>query len=81
MLCRWGSVICRDHGGGVAESIKEDEEGKSDRLDEVQTDMQIVAGEVVVSWTRRLFSVCMREGSILEDWRTVLIVLITEEEW
>ena len=45
-------------------------------IDEVCTEMIISVEEVGVSWTKRLLNVCTREGSILEDWRTGLIVPI-----
>ena len=38
--------------------------------------MIIAAGVVRVIWMKRLLNIFMREGSIPEEWRTVLIVPI-----
>ena len=45
-------------------------------IDEVCTEIITAVEEVGVSWMKRLVNVCMREGYILEDWRTGIIVPI-----
>ena len=50
--------------------------GRAPGIDDVCTEMIIAMEEVGVRWIKRLFNICMREGSILESWRTGLIVPI-----
>ena len=57
-------------------ALRRMKKGRVPGVDEVCTEMIIVAGEVVVGCTKRLLNVCMKEGSVPEEWRTGLIVLI-----
>ena len=57
-------------------ALKRMKKGRASGTDEVCTEMIIAAEEVGVSWTKRLLNICMREGSIPEEWRTELIVPI-----
>ena len=43
---------------------------------EVCTEIIFAAEEVRVSWTKRRLNICVREGSIPEDWKMGLIVQI-----
>ena len=60
----------------VQTALKRTKKERAPGIDGVHTDMLIAAGEVEVSWTKRLLNVCMREGLILEHWRTGLFVSI-----
>ena len=64
----------------VQMALKRMKKGRVPGIDEACTEMIIAAGEVGVSWTKRLLNVCTREGSILEDWRTGLIVPIWKQK-
>ena len=54
-------------------ALKGMNKGRAPGIDKVCTEMIIAAGEVGVSWTKRMLNVCMSEASIPEDWMTVLI--------
>ena len=52
-------------------ALKRMKKGRASGIDKVHTEMIVAGGEVRVSWRKRLMNVvCMREGSILEEWRT-----------
>ena len=60
----------------VQTALERMKKGRAPGNDEVCVEMIIAAEEVRVSWMKRLLNVGMSKGSILEDWKTGLIVLI-----
>ena len=50
--------------------------GRAPGIDEMRVEMVMAAGESGISWTKRLLNTCMRQGKVLEEWRTGLIVPI-----
>ena len=47
--------------------------GRATGIDEVRVEMLVMVERVGVRWTRRLLNTCLREGKIIEVWRTRLI--------
>ena len=64
----------------VQMALKRTKKRRAPCIDEVCTEMIIAVGEVRVSWVKRLLNVCVREGSIPEEWRTGLIVPIWKQK-
>ena len=54
----------------VQTALNRMKKGRAPGIDEVCPEMIIAAEGVGVSWTKRLLNICMREGSIPEEWRT-----------
>ena len=54
--------------------------GRAPGIDEIHVEMVMVVGESEISWTKRLLNTCMRQGKVLEKWRTGLIVAIRKRK-
>ena len=54
--------------------------GRAPGIDEMRVEMVMAAGEIGISWTKRLLNTCMRQGKVPEEWRTGLIVPIWKKK-
>ena len=60
----------------VTRRLKGMQKVRAPGLDEMRTGMVAVAGQIGVSWTKRLLNTCMKQCKVPEDWRTGLFVPI-----
>ena len=54
--------------------------GRAPGIDEMRVEMVMAGGKIGISWTKKPLKTCMRQGIVLEEWRTGLIVPIWKKK-